>query len=526
MCAAISVIEDEGFDDVPITERYALRYLNERPVKELLYDGHDEFLQFFVKHNLPQDDLYDILRAFNTADDLALLRRLVFLSKSDGNSFAEVKWRQFCENLLFDAVKDENEALLEMLLDVGVDANARGHSRQFHDSTATFKAFNALQIAILGGNKNVIDILNSCCARIFTGSPVVDSDFLSGAFTRNTIDFAKPQLASEATWHSKPGGKGLDILVHAVEQSYDNIVDILFEAGFNPYSRADRGDFATGWVPRDSAFMVSLRTSKTRYLGKFLTFPYHALDRKRRQERLRQLTAGYVTARCTENVALGKAILDAGWRPDHVKLAMGYDYVQEYLHNALEQAVERGYCEEVRCLLQMGANPNLLSYTYVSGSIIRPLHSAIEEGNVAIVRQLVEARADVNVLSSRSNLTPLQKAVYGSSLEIVSILVEAGANVNSTTRKWSRSAVEIAADKGNLEMVTYLLESGANVQGRHNHNYRRTLYWAQNHGHNSVVDLLQDWKRSRHGEQDCDAIGNIMSSTTEEELDLLSRVYD
>lgn len=104
---------------------------------------------------------------------------------------------------------------------------------------------------------------------------------------------------------------------------------------------------------------------------------------------------------------------------------------------------------------------------------------------------------------------------------VARLLVEAGANVNYRPRRWIRSAIEIASGGGQIEMVTYLLESGADIQGRHNRNYR-TLYRAKMAGHDSVVELLQEWKKSKSGEQDCDTIDSIMETMTLDELDFPS----
>jgi hypothetical protein len=67
-------------------------------------------------------------------------------------------------------------------------------------------------------------------------------------------------------------------------------------------------------------------------------------------------------------------------------------------------------------------------------------------------------------------------------------------------------------------MVKYLLEAGAYIRGQHNRHYRSAVYRAQHFGHGPIINLLQDWKRSRYGEQDCDTVSNIISSITSEEL--------
>ncbi|KAI4639764.1 hypothetical protein J4E93_009118 [Alternaria ventricosa] len=467
-----------------------------KPRGTLLHHEYNQFFRSFVKHTLPKDDLYDVARAFNTVNDLVFLQFLLSIANLDMN------WRWFAKSLLIYAAGDGNECLVLMLLDVGVSINAR---RALGDSS--HKTFNVLQFAILGGHKTVIDLLSRQGSTIFTGHPAVDSDFLFDAITQGTMDLARPLLVKAATPGAGTTRKGVAVLVHAVEQSYDKIVDILFDAGFNPYSKS----YVDGRENFKSAFIAALHASKTSYLEKFLKFAYYGPAKEQPQQCLQQLTAGYVFAQSTENIHLKNAIIDTGWHPDDVRLVMGNDFIQSCLSDALEAAIERGDRNRVDRLVRIGADPNH-RHNYPDGTHSRsPLSQAIATKDVSMVRQLLAVGADVNFLDSLDE-TPLQDAVITSDLEIVSLLVDAGANVNLRTRRWNRSAIEIAAGGGQLGMVRYLLALGADIQGRHNRVYRRTLFRAKRAGYDSIVDLLQDWKRSKYGEQDCDTIDNVMET--------------
>jgi len=509
MRAAIFIGDDELSSIIPIRERCSLHHLDKKPVKELLCHGYNQFLRSFVDHILPKDDLYDIMRVFDTAEDMAFLKPLLLIANSD----VGWRWKEFCTNLLLQAANDGNEFLVEMLLDIGVYIHARAWKIQTYQ-----KSLNAIQIAIHGGNTRVIDILDSRGATIFTGGRYEDFTFLSDASSRGAMDFVKPLLTKAATSDVRTARNGIEVLILAVERSHDNIVDVLLETGFNPYS-----NFHEEPSPlRESAFTAALRMTKTKYLEKFLEIPCHHFDSDQRQERLRQLTAGYVSACCFEDLDLKNAILDTGWDPVKVKGAMGYDFVQAYLYDALVVAVKRHDYDRVRCLTQIGASPNYPSDMIAPRDLVTPLRWAMEGGTMFMVRQLIAAGADVNLVSSQAHESPLQYAVSTWNLVLAKSLVEAGANVNLCPRRWSRSAIEIAAGGGQIEMVTYLLKSGADIQGRYNRNYRRTLYRAKRAGYDSIVDLLQDWKRTEFGEQDCDTIDNIMETMARNELEFAS----
>ncbi|KAI4688036.1 uncharacterized protein J4E84_004964 [Alternaria hordeiaustralica] len=509
MRAAIFDGENELHSLIPERERNILRNLDMKSRGTLLHHEYNQFFRSFVKHTLPKDDLYDVVRAFDTADDMVVLKRLLLIANSDG----KWAWGSFCRTLLFYAANDENECLVVMLLDVGVDVNASARRIPPHQNN-----LNAIQIAVHSGKRKIIETLESRGATIFTGDRYEDFTFLSDASTRGTMDFAKSLLTKAATSDVRTARNGTKVLILAVERSHDTIVDVLLETGFNPYS-----NFHEEPSPlRECAFMAALRMTKTKYLEKFLEIPCHHFDSDQRQERLRQLTAGYVSACCFEDLDLKNAILNTGWNPDEVKGVMGYDFVQVYLYDALAVAVKRGDCDRVRCLTRIGASPNCPPDMILGWNVMTLLQWAMERGTMFMVRQLIAAGADVNLLSSRVHESPLQYAVSTWNLVLAKLLVEAGANVNLCPRRWSRSAIEIAAGSGQIEMVTYLVESGADIQGRHNRNYRRTLYRAKMAGYDSVVKLLQQWKKPKFGEQDCDTIDNIMETMTLDELEFPS----
>jgi len=537
--AAIFVNGDQFSDVVPVSERYGLcSYLDKQPTRELLRHGLSELLRAFVQWTLPKDDLYDVVRASGTADDLILLRRLLLVTKTDW------KWGCFSEKLLFYAAQDGNECLLKMLIDFGVNINVR---RAFGPQFLASHVIDVLQFATLAGNKKVIEILDKHGATIFTGWKFDDCAFIFDAMARNIGDLTKPLFARAANSNVSTVRKGIAVLLVAVQHSYDSIVSSLLEAGFNPYFELHKYPFQIEILDTHSAFMVALNAMKITYVKNFLKFPLHGLNKEHCQERLRQLTAAYVFARCSENIDLENAILEAGWRPDEVGLVLGYDFVLKYLSDVLEGAVESGDCNKVRCLTQMGANPNRPK---IPGSEKRPLRLAIGRQDVVIVRQLIAAGADVNLSCSWEYETPLQEAAAMGSLEVLSLLVEAGANVNFCPGYMRDSAIAIAAKDGNLEMVTYLLKSGADIQGRHNRDYRKALYYRAERvskvdsartiklhdrvespysfsvsplpstrmvRQDPIVELLQEWKRSHYGEQDCDTFENIFNSITWEE---------
>ncbi len=92
---------------------------------------------------------------------------------------------------------------------------------------------------------------------------------------------------------------------------------------------------------------------------------------------------------------------------------------------ALIQAAGDGNIEQVRALIQVGANVN---HRIIDSTA---LCNAAAQGHYEIVRMLIEAGADVNKRASEGYFNPLLYAAYEGYLDIVRALVEAGADVNA-----------------------------------------------------------------------------------------------
>ena len=122
----------------------------------------------------------------------------------------------------------------------------------------------------------------------------------------------------------------------------------------------------------------------------------------------------------------------------------------------LYSAVWRGQAEQVRALVNTGANVN------VRGSGNDPLlHEAIWRGHTEVVRILVNAGADVNARDSDGDPL-LHEAIFRGNTEIVRILVDAGVDVNANNSR-GRSPLDSARfwARNDPEIVQILVEAGA-----------------------------------------------------------------
>ena len=119
---------------------------------------------------------------------------------------------------------------------------------------------------------------------------------------------------------------------------------------------------------------------------------------------------------------------------------------------ALVEAVERGFTECVKSLVQSGADVNVDK----SGTTT-PLESSVAMNDLNTADFLIQSGADVNIVTHRGT-TPLMRA---GSRECIAFLLKAGADVNLTNECGETALYSAALSKHSL--IEPLLEAGADV---------------------------------------------------------------
>ncbi|KAB2101870.1 hypothetical protein AG0111_0g9723 [Alternaria gaisen] len=95
------------------SQRQAHEY--QQTAEDVLNHSVDILVKAIVRHKTLSRRFRGIVRRSRDDFDLELLRRVLIVTKSDDD------WKMFGETLLFDAVKDGNRALIDALLNAGVD---------------------------------------------------------------------------------------------------------------------------------------------------------------------------------------------------------------------------------------------------------------------------------------------------------------------------------------------------------------------------------------------------------------------
>ena len=162
------------------------------------------------------------------------------------------------------------------------------------------------------------------------------------------------------------------------------------------------------------------------------------------------------------------------------------------IDRALYEAAQAGDMDDVRDLIQSGANPS--ATIHGDGN---PLIGAARSGRADIARLLLDQGADPNGIVEGDG-SPLIAAAQNGRLDQVQLLVQRGANVNLAV-EGDENALMNAAEGGHLAIVRFLVESGADVHTRiRNERYdgaggewRTALSQARKNGHTQVVAYLQ-----------------------------------
>lgn len=201
----------------------------------------------------------------------------------------------------------------------------------------------------------------------------------------------------------------------------------------------------------------------------------------------------------------------------NTRVKYNIEQVKQTSQIRLLQAVSRGQLQQVRALLDQGADINvkesksgqtpLISASFkqriklvqllldkgadvhardINGETA--LMAAAEKGNTSIVKMLLEKGADANT-KNKKDQTPLLKIAEKENLDMISLLLENGADINARN-KWGETVLIIILEKQKLAAAKLLVDKGADIRVKDNFYGRTPLIWASNLGDIELVKLL------------------------------------
>ena len=186
-------------------------------------------------------------------------------------------------------------------------------------------------------------------------------------------------------------------------------------------------------------------------------------------------------------------------------------------HTALTLAIERGYIEIAKLLIDKGANINIQN---------REGHTALMlasiEGHIEIAKLLIDKGANINI-QNREGHTALMLASIEGHTEIAKLLIDKGANINIQNRE-DHTALMLASIKSHTEIAKLLIDKGAgiNIQNREGHT---ALMLATIEGHTEIVELLID-KRADIDIQNIEGHTALMLASIEGHTEIVELLID
>ncbi|PSN64750.1 ankyrin [Corynespora cassiicola Philippines] len=313
-----------------------------------------------------------------------------------------------------------------------------------------------------------------------------------------------------------------------------SIVDIFLQSGFwpdDPIDKVAEFIFESGriggfldLIPCMNALEISFQ--EERYAGlreRYLKLYEKLLEQEYDVDALPHLQRVYhLATKKGQLEALKKIPCQIFQMPFHYQASVnelenvdfGFKKDQIQFCSPIQMAAAFGEYDIVQWLLDQ--NINLQDHE----SYHSTLQLAIRDGKDQLSQKLLEKGADVNAKPFwKYGATALQFAAMKGHFKLLSIILSKGADLNAPPAYLEgRTALEGASEWGRIDMVSYLLNIGADVRGKDNPNYRRAVYRAMMHGHYVLARMIQDWKNSRYGPEDCDSIESIVESA---DLELL-----
>lgn len=141
----------------------------------------------------------------------------------------------------------------------------------------------------------------------------------------------------------------------------------------------------------------------------------------------------------------------------------------------LHHAILDGRTDACRMLLELGADPSMLSRTDQA-----PLHYAARRGQLNACKFLLSFGAEVNQTDA-DGWTALHRAIAGGHIEIAESLLDAGAALEIQEKQQGRTPLHLAVAMGYGNACKLLLNRGADISAKNALDFNSPLHFLGNH---------------------------------------------
>lgn len=276
------------------------------------------------------------------------------------------------------------------------------------------------------------------------------------------------QLLTKSSMISYQDSYGKTALHEAAQAGWNDIVEILIEAGADPSLVDDEGK---------TPFSHAAESGH----GKIIEILRSGHDQQALEE-------AFCDAAEAGKTSVVKELLDLGVNPN----------ARKFGSSAITVASRRGHKSVVRLLLHSRASPSSLD-GWPSNSI--PLHQAIRNGNVDTAALLLDFGADIDA-RDESGRTALFETLNIPDIRGAALLLKDGIDISCCDLK-GNNVLHEAARKGAVEHASRFVDRGIDVKTP-NKEGLTPLHLASRYGHLEIAMLLL---RKDAAVDDCDSMG-------------------
>ena len=367
--------------------------------------------------------------------------------------FLEIEkfWRETPKSPLGQAIEQDNQEIIDILLDHGANISEEGRT-----GFAGYGGFSPLSLAVKTGNERLVREL------LARGAEPND-----------------PVALLEATYHSVAM---IRVIVHAFSRQYPSGKKYFASKALRRAIRAEN-------------------IEQVNLLARYTDLN----DREQRREETEEhemrvgqydefLPTPLGEAIIGQNREVIQIILDGGGDPNST-VATKVRYPHRGRWTALLQAIHTNNLETVQLICNAGAQVNCEA---TLGIIRTPLQLAVEIGNLDIVQLLLDCGADVNAKPCIwGGGTAFQLAAIKGFVGIAELLLQHGADINAERCRFQgRAAFEGAAEHGRMDMLLLLYHKGVDLISDSGEQVRRAIELAEKNGQLAAKSLVEQLSQS------------------------------
>ncbi len=427
----IAIIERLLVMGVDIDAREAPLDSGSTPLHAAAISGHQELVDLFLARGAKlfstEEGRGSLLR-WTASEGLTQFMQLLLQNLE--NRLDDDLLRQDLESALCEAASHGHIAILTMLLEREVNANARGG---IPDNTALMHAASS-------GHRDIVELLRRHGADIWTigdrGTTTLHSAACGGL-----TELAQELLAGGSNPHATDFS-GSTPLAMAAAQGHGDIARALVQHGSDLRAATDWGTVLTS-----AAF------SGMNWLVEACLNAGEAIDIEDDWG-----TTPLMMAAQSGQLQTMQLLVERGANVNHVA-----DYEGD---TALHRAIYGKKPAAAQWLIEQGADLNTQTES-VEGGTITPLMNAVSGNQLEIAAMLIAAGADVNATDTYKNRTALSSATESGNEEITKFLLHSGANATAYNN-YGRTPLISAVIGGNAKIVALLIETGTSINACEN----------------------------------------------------------